>query len=173
MAHHEHHPHHEPDTAQAGEVRRARQDDIAELVRLRALLFETLGGEFFNPSPADVDWRDALAEVLAEKLAATDTVRILVVDGDDGLAACGIGTVERWFPGPHNRNGSVGHVIGVVTEPAHRRRGHSRAIMQGLLDWFRERGVSRVDLYASADGEPLYRALGFADHPDPSLYWRP
>lgn len=111
--------------------------------------------------------------MLEEKLGATDTVRILVVDGDDRLAACGIGTVERWFPGPHNRNGLVGHVIGVVTDPAYRRRGHSRAIMRGLLDWFREREVSRVDLYASADGEPLYRALGFVDHPDPSLYWRP
>jgi len=45
--------------------------------------------------------------------------------------------------------------------------------MQGLLTWFRKRNVGRVDLHASVDGEPLYRALGFADHPDPSLSWRP
>ncbi|WP_051797599.1 GNAT family N-acetyltransferase [Streptomyces sp. NRRL S-337] len=60
-----------------------------------------------------------------------------------------------------------------LTDPAYRRRGHRRAIMQGLLDRFRELEVCRVGLYASVDGEPLYRALGFVDHPDPSLYWRP
>ncbi|MER0245898.1 GNAT family N-acetyltransferase, partial [Streptomyces sp. HSW2009] len=69
--------------------------------------------------------------------------------------------------------GRVGTVLGVITDPVHRRRGHSRAIMTGLLDWFAGRDVARVDLHASAEGEPLYRALGFADHPDPALYWRP
>lgn len=154
------------------DVRQAVEDDIAELVRLRTMLFETLGGEFFNPSSAGNDWRDALARVLKEKLASDDA-QILVVDGDGCLAACGIGTIDQWFPGPHSRNGRVGHVIGVVTDPAYRRRGHSRAIMNGLLDWFRERDAARVDLYASRDGEPLYRELGFSDHPDPALCWRP
>ncbi|MFE7119822.1 GNAT family N-acetyltransferase [Streptomyces sp. NPDC057654] len=156
---------------QAG-VRRAQEDDITELVRLRALLFETLGGDFFNPASAGDDWRTALASVLKERLTADDT-RVLVVDGDDGLAACGIGTVDQWLPGPHSHNGRVGHVIGMVTDPAHQRRGHGRAIVQSLLTWFRERDVARVDLYASPDGESLYRTLGFTAHPDPALYWRP
>ncbi|WP_433257767.1 GNAT family N-acetyltransferase [Streptosporangium sp. CA-135522] len=154
------------------DVRQATEDDVAELVRLRALLFETLGGDFFAPSSADDDWRYSLASVLKEQLTA-DTVRIMVVDGDNGLAACGIGTIEQRLPGPHLRNGRIGQVIGVVTDPAYRRRGHSRTIMHGLLDWFREREVARVDLYASVEGEPLYRALGFTDHPNPSLYWHP
>ncbi|MFD7668149.1 hypothetical protein [Streptomyces sp. NPDC059788] len=72
---------------------------IAELVRLRALLFENRGGEYFNPSSPEGEWRDNL--------------------------------------------------------------------------WFREQEVARVDLSASSAGEPLYRTLGFADHPDPALYWRP
>lgn len=159
-------------TGHRTDVRQAVEDDVAELVRLRTLLFETLGGDFFNPSSAGADWRENLAAVLKEQLTA-DAVRIIVVDGDNGLAACGIGTVEQRLPGPHLRNGRIGHVIGVVTDPAYRRRGHSRAIMEGLLDWFREREVARVDLYASHAGEPLYRELGFIDHPDPSLYWRP
>ncbi|MGC5014130.1 GNAT family N-acetyltransferase [Streptosporangium sp. DT93] len=153
-------------------VRQASHDDIPELVRLRALLFGDLGGDFFNPPSADESWRDALTMVLKEKLT-DDDARILVVEGNRGLAACGIGTVERWFPGPHSPTGRIGHVIGVVTDPAHRRRGHSRAIMQDLLTWFRERRAVRVDLYASREGEPLYRELGFFDHPDPALCWRP
>ncbi|MFD8419561.1 GNAT family N-acetyltransferase [Streptomyces sp. NPDC059466] len=169
-------------TGNGPDVRQAVEYDLVELVRLRALLFENLGGHFFRPEPADEEWLDALAVVLKEQLTASD-VRILVVDGDGGddaggggdgrLAACGIATIEQRLPGPHLRNGRIGHVIGVVTDPAYRRRGHSRAIMRGLLDWFGEREVARADLYASADGEPLYRRLGFTDHPDPALYWRP
>jgi GNAT superfamily N-acetyltransferase len=153
-------------------VRRAVEDDVAELIRLRALLFESLGGDFFNPSSADDGWKDVLAAVLKDQLTA-DAVRILVVDGDGGLAACGIGTIEQWLPGPHLRNGRIGHVIGMVTDPAYRRRGHGRAILEGLLDWFRERGAARVDLHASPAAEPLYRAFDFVEHPDPSLCWRP
>ncbi|MEU6762117.1 GNAT family N-acetyltransferase [Streptomyces sp. NPDC046853] len=153
-------------------VREATRDDIAELVRLRALLFENLGGAYFDPPSGDTGWRHALAVVL-EEYVASGGMRILVVDGERGLAACAVGSVEQRLPGPHLRNGRVGLVIGVVTDPAHRRRGHSRSLMRGLLDWFREREVARVDLYASHEGEPLYRDLGFADHPDPALYWRP
>ncbi|MFF3577472.1 GNAT family N-acetyltransferase [Streptomyces mirabilis] len=159
-------------------VRQAVEYDLVELVRLRALLFEDLGGDFFSPTSADDDWLDALAVVLKEQLTS-DAVRILVVDGDGdsdgdrGLAACGIATIEQRLPGPHLRNGRIGHVIGVVTDPSYRRRGHSRSIMRGLLDWFAEREVARVDLYASTEGEPLYRELGFTHHPDPALYWRP
>ncbi|MDV9169803.1 GNAT family N-acetyltransferase [Streptomyces sp. W16] len=161
------------DNTDPSRVRQAVEYDLVELIRLRALLFEDLGGDFFNPASADGDWLDALAVVLKEQLTA-DTVRILVVDGDGGtLAACGIGTVEQRLPGPHLRNGRIGHVLGVVTDPAHRRRGHSRSIMRGLLGWFRDAGVARVDLHASAEGEPLYRDLGFTEHPDPALYWRP
>jgi GNAT superfamily N-acetyltransferase len=160
-----------PDNASA--VRQAVEYDLVELLRLRALLFEDLGGDFFNPATADGGWLDALAVVLKEQLT-DDTVRVLVVDGDDGgLAACGIGTIEQRLPGPHLTNGRIGHVIGVITDPSHRRHGHSRAIMRALQDWFRDREASRVDLHASREGEPLYRSLGFTDHPDPALYWRP
>ncbi|WP_223833112.1 GNAT family N-acetyltransferase [Streptomyces venezuelae] len=166
-----------PGTGLTG-VRRAVEADIPELVRLRSLLFATRDEEYFRTTPVEGDWRRNLASVLQQQLTA-DAARIVVVDGADGadgadgLAACGIGTVEQWFPGPHSVTGRVGHVIGVVTDPAYRRRGHSRAIMRALLDWFGTRGASRVDLYASAQGEPLYRNLGFVDHPDPALYWRP
>lgn len=159
-------------TGDPAAVRQAVEDDIAELVRLRAMLFENLGGDFFAPASGGNDWLDVLAVVLKEQLAA-DAVRILVVEGGSGLAACGIGTIEQRLPGPHLRNGRIGQVIGVVTDPAYRRLGHSRSIMKGLLDWFRESDVARVDLYASTGGEPLYRELGFTNHPDPSLYWRP
>jgi GNAT superfamily N-acetyltransferase len=156
-----------------GLVRQAVAGDVAELVRLRAMLFESLGDHHASASAvASQGWRVALAEVLASAVDAPD-MRILVVDGSAGLAACGVGTIERRLPNPRLVNGLLGQVFGVVTDPGYRRRGHSRAIMAGLLDWFRSRSVARVDLHASREGEPLYRDLGFTTHPDPAMFWYP
>jgi GNAT superfamily N-acetyltransferase len=149
------------------DVRAATEADIAELVRLRALMFADLGGAWGTP-PAGDGWRDRCAAEVARQLRG-DTMRILVVDGDTGLAASGIGVIDQRLPSPYNPDGRVGHVFGVVTDPAHRGRGHARAVMERLLAWFEDSGVRRVDLNASPDGMPLYRGLGFAEHPDPTL----
>jgi ribosomal protein S18 acetylase RimI-like enzyme len=118
---------------------------------------------------ADDGWREACAGFLAEQLT-TQTMRILVVDAEPGLAACAVGTIEQCLPGPQVADGRVGHITGVVTDPSYRGRGYGHTITLGLLDWFRDREVTRVDLHASPDAEHLYRSLGFIDQPRPSLY---
>lgn len=149
------------------QVRPATDDDIPELVRLREMLIRELSAEW-GPPPAAEGWREGCATALAALLGGDDT-RISVVDGRHGLACCGIGVVDRRLPNPYNPSGLVGHVFGVVTDPGYRRRGLARAVMEDLLAWFDGRGLSRVDLNASPDGQGLYRSLGFADHPDPTL----
>jgi GNAT superfamily N-acetyltransferase len=62
---------------------------------------------------------------------------------------------------PANPSGRYGYVFNVATDPDCRRRGYSRACMVAVLDWYRERGVRKVDLKATEAGEPLYRSLGF------------
>ncbi|AXI79249.1 GNAT family N-acetyltransferase [Peterkaempfera bronchialis] len=54
-----------------------------------------------------------------------------------------------------------GFVLNVCTDPTQRRRGHVRACTEALLGWFDAHGVTRVDLHATAEAEPLYRRLGF------------
>jgi hypothetical protein len=44
--------------------------------------------------------------------------------------------------------------------------------MRALLGWFGERGVNRVMLNASSQGEPLYTDLGFAFSGDPQMRLR-
>lgn len=148
-------------------IRSATESDIPELVRLRALLFTELSVGRGAP-PAGEEWQASCADALRE-LLIDPTVKILVTDGATGLAACGMGNIHRRLPGPYNPVGLVGYVFGVVTDQAYRRRGHSRAIMEGLLGWFTEQGIRRVDLNASRAGEPLYRSLGFTEHPEPTL----
>ncbi|MFI1332610.1 hypothetical protein ACH4U7_21215 [Streptomyces sp. NPDC020845] len=81
------------------DVRLAAEHDIAELVRLRQLLFEDLGGDFFNPSSGDDDWRDALAEALKERLTA-DAVRILVVEAIRALPPAASAPSSSGCPAP-------------------------------------------------------------------------
>ena len=55
----------------------------------------------------------------------------------------------------------MGFVYNVYTEPAHRRRGVARALLDVLHDWALARGLGAIGLHASAAGRPLYETLGY------------
>jgi GNAT superfamily N-acetyltransferase len=145
------------------EVRRAVPDDAPELIRLRGVMFGDLDGEAPAPGP----WQVVAEETLRKRLAEPDPAASLAAfvverpDVSSGLAACAIGVIEERLGGPANPSGRYGHVFNVATDPGYRRRGYSRACMAAVLDWYRERGVRKVDLKATEAGEPLYRSLGF------------
>ncbi|WP_046502789.1 GNAT family N-acetyltransferase [Streptomyces odonnellii] len=150
------------------QARRAVPADAEELVRLRKVMLDSVR----RPNP-DTGWQASTAETLRKRLADPDpTLIAFVVDAPDrpgGLAACATGTIEYRLGGPGNPTGAIGYVFNVATDPGLRRRGYSRACMEGLLGWYRERGVRKIDLHASREGEPLYASLGFVRTPDPSM----
>ena len=80
--------------------------------------------------------------------------------------------MTQWFPTTFNVDDRNGYVQWVATDPEFRRRGHSRAVMEALLDWFRAQNVALVDLPATQVAEPLYRDLGFTELETPSLRLR-
>ncbi len=151
------------------EARFATPADAAEIVRLRALMLSSMDGAAVPHGP----WEDTVAEDVIERLQDDEpTLGVVVVDQSDHagrLAACAVGTIEYRFGSPANPSGAVGYVFNVSTDPDYRRRGYSRACMEMLLAWFVEHGVTRIDLKASADGEPLYRSLGFHTTHDPAM----
>ncbi|MEJ8634828.1 GNAT family N-acetyltransferase [Streptomyces sp. NPDC006475] len=146
-------------------ARRATPEDALELVRLRKVMQDSCHG----PNP-DVSWQPAAVATLRARLADPDgDLTAFVVDRPGGLAACAVGIIEYRLGGPGNPQGVSGYVFSVATDPDMRRRGHSRACMEALLAWFEKRGVRKIDLRASSEGEPLYTSLGFARTPDPAM----
>lgn len=62
-----------------------------------------------------------------------------------------------------------GYVSNVYTAPAYRRQGVARTLMENLMARAREMGLSRLVLWASEMGRPLYLDLGFI--PSRGLEW--
>ena len=147
------------------EARRATPDDAPELVRLRVVMY---GGDAL-PGP----WQDTAERYLRTRLVdVAGPVAAFVVDrpGSPGkLASCAVGSIEYRLPGPNNPSGTTGYVFNVATDVDQRRRGYARACVAGLLSWYRQRGVTRIDLRASPDGEPVYASLGFVRTQDPAM----
>ncbi|MET9293245.1 GNAT family N-acetyltransferase [Streptomyces sp. NPDC003077] len=153
-------------------TRMAGPSDAAELVRLRRLMFAAMNG---RDEPGD--WERTAEETARRQLGEPDApLGAFVIDGDGGgadgghvphLAACAVGRVEQRLAAPGHPSGRFGFVFSVCTDPRYRGRGYARATTRALLDWFAARGVSRVDLHATADAEPLYRSLGFTEHSVP------
>ncbi len=53
------------------------------------------------------------------------------------------------------------HVAKVWVDPAHRRQGVGRLLMDAVLRWCRAHGMVRVVLNPSEVSLPLYRSVGF------------
>lgn len=149
-------------------ARRATADDVSELTRLRGVMFVAMGVDIEQ----DAGWRERCERALVEQLAG-ETFAAYVVDAPSGgLASCGAGWVHRRLPSP-GREGLAGYVGNMCTDPEHRRRGHARAVLAGLMGWFAAQGVSRVDLNATGEGRGMYEAAGFSQPSWAALSWHP
>ncbi|RGD57037.1 GNAT family N-acetyltransferase [Kitasatospora xanthocidica] len=137
-------------------VRPAGPEDADELLRLRVAVLD-------GARPAD-DWRAAFRDEMRARLGTDPDLLAFVAPADGGaLAACAIGVVHRCYRGPSHPTGRWARIHTVVTDPAHRRRGHARAVTTALVRALRLRGCGSIELRATEAGAPLYRALGF--HP--------
>ncbi|MEV7086916.1 GNAT family N-acetyltransferase [Streptomyces sp. NPDC093085] len=174
-------------------VRRATPADAAELVRLRKVMLDASHG----PDP-DTGWQPAALRTLRERLADPDgDLAAFVVDrparpsrpGDGAgardrteptapedtpppLVSCAVGTIEHRLGSPGDPSGAGGHLFNVATDPDARRQGHSRACVAALLEWYRTRGIRKIDLHATPEAEPLYISLGFTRTTAPAMRLR-
>jgi ribosomal protein S18 acetylase RimI-like enzyme len=141
----------------AFEIRPATIADIVDIVQLRRIMFEAMGYD-----PAHLDAALAASEAyLTEAIPAGTFHAWVAVTPKGQVVSTGGVIVDRHIPTPLNLSGEVGYILNVATDPAYRRRGLARRIMQEILAWLAECEIPKTVLHASDDGHPLYASLGF------------
>ena len=146
------------------QVREATLADADTLARHRAGMFTDMG------VPVDPAMIAEFRRWLNEMMPA-GTYRAWVVESTTGEVISGGGiTIIPWPPGPRSLGGRVAFVYNVYTEPAFRKQGHGRAIMEAIHTWCRAAGIWSVALNASQFGQALYEAMGYRVTDSPMMY---
>lgn len=148
-------------------IRVARPDDVADLLRLRVLMFEAMGTP---PEALEAPgWRDAARAWFSEKVT-DDRSRIIVADDDGDIVSGGVAEVLAAIPSPSTPRGRLGFISNIATLPHARGRGLARAVMTELVRWLDEdTDAERIDLAATRDGAVIYRSMGFTESAFPTM----
>lgn len=147
-------------------IRLALPADAATIAAHRVGMFR----DMHRVTPASMEpLREASRTWLGPAIARGEYVGWLAVAADGSVVA-GAGVQRRQvLPFPRaNGDGSVSVVAGrsavvvnVYTDPAHRRRGLARRLMEQVLVWA-DTELEDLVLHAAPDGLHLYESLGFA-----------
>jgi len=139
-------------------LRSATPDDIETVLHHRCAMFR------------DMRLADEAAIAAARKASEPFFLRGLkdgsyrgfLLETVDGTIVAGGGVVLlEYQPGPRDPSPRRPMVVNVYTEPAWRRRGLARRLMDAMLAWTREAGYANLFLHASDQGRGLYESLGF------------
>jgi GNAT superfamily N-acetyltransferase len=145
-------------------IRRATTNDAAVIAQHRVAMFEDMG---------EVPTAALSAELLSTSSAALTAlfregsyVGWLAIDAGERVIAGAGAHIKSQLPrishdGARVAVMPVALVLNVYTEPAWRRKGIARALMQRIKGWATTEGIDRVLLHASDAGRPLYQSLGF------------
>lgn len=139
-------------------LRRAELKDVPTMASHRVRMFEDMGILAENESAPLLE---ASALWLEEQMLQDKYVGWLVEHEGEIISSGGIHLRETSPVPGCPRIGTGGHLVNIYTEPAHRRRGLARLIVNTILQWCSENQVDHITLTASEEGRPLYEALGF------------
>lgn len=146
-------------------VRAATLADVSVLVHHRIAMFTDMG------APVDANTLDPAFRAWLAEMMPAGTYRAWLAEAADGAVAGGGGiTLLPWPPGPRYPGDRLAFVYNVYTEPAHRRRGLARLVMETIHAWCRDEGISSMALNSSRDGQPLYESMGYAESPSPMMF---
>jgi GNAT superfamily N-acetyltransferase len=139
-------------------IRAATPDDLETILYQRMAMFRAMG--FREPAVLDSIRRDSI-EYLRDALKQGSYRGWFAVTASGAVAAgCGV-LIAAWPGGPWDGQARRAWVLNVYSEPAYRRRGLARQLMQVAIDWARSEGFRILSLHASREGRPLYQSLGF------------
>ncbi len=148
-------------------IRPATVADIPHIVKHRCEMFREMAihAEFEDMAIA--------ADLWLRHAIPAHTYRGWMAVADDGAIAAGGGLIViPWPPGPMTMDPRCGFIFNVYTDPAHRKQGLARRLMDAIHEWCRAEGIERVVLNASTFGKPLYEAMGYVVTDEPMMRMR-
>ena len=146
------------------QIRAATLADIPQIVAHRERMFRDM------ELPAKYDEMARAFEVWLQQALPSQTYLGWMASTDTGDIAGGAGLIViPWPPGPISLDPRCGFVFNVYTEPAHRKQGLARRMMDAIHDYCRSEGIERMVLNASSFGRSLYESMGYVPTNEPMM----
>jgi GNAT superfamily N-acetyltransferase len=146
-----------PDLASNITIRQASATDIPEILRQRRRMYEDMHS---NDSATLASMAELSSHYLQTAIPG-GSFRAWLASDPERVVAGGAVIITPWPAHPYDLECRRATILNVYTDPAYRRRGIARQIMQTMITWCRQEGFARVTLHASEDGRHLYESLGF------------
>lgn len=148
------------------QIRKIRTEEVELLITYRMAYLTEMQGE--RSSEFQEKLRVVLNQYFREALAEDRFFAFLAEQDGEPLSFGAM--VLKKIPGDFNQSSYLeGDILNMFTVPNFRRKGISALILQQLLNEALQRGVSKVSLHTSKDGEKLYRKFGFMEPVYPVL----
>jgi GNAT superfamily N-acetyltransferase len=158
----------EPRDTSAISYREATTADVETLADLRWRMETERHPEHPATEANHAAYLEAARQNIHAEIAAGRHIAFLA-EADGEAVACAILIWWMMLPSLTDLHRKRGYVSSVYTDPAWRRNGVARALMERLIARAEAMDVRRLILNASEMGRPLYLDLGFA--PSRGLEW--
>ncbi|MHA1983425.1 MAG: GNAT family N-acetyltransferase [Candidatus Hodarchaeales archaeon] len=140
------------------QIRIATVKDIKEIIRLRRLMFESMG---FNNQEL-LNQNDKINKIYFQKAIPNEKFRGWVAETESGIIVGTIGLViDVHPPAPNNLSGRIGYIMNLAVNEEYRRKGIARALMKKVIEFLKTNNIISVELHATEMGKDLYEELGF------------
>lgn len=148
------------------QIRKIGSSEVELLTNYRMAYLAEMQGE--RSDEYQLKLKAELNQYFSEALAE-DRIFAFLAELDGEPLSFGAMVLKK-IPGDFNQSSYLeGDILNMYTVPTARRKGISALILQQLLNEALHRGVTKVALHTSKDGEKLYRKFGFKEPVYPVL----
>ncbi len=138
---------------------KASIEDIDKVVSLRLALFKELGE--VNSTQEINLVETSTREYLQKAFLNNEFISYIVERNGEPLSTSGMVLFKR-PPYLENLQGIEAYILNMYTVPEYRGNGLAKRLLEFCIEDSKKRGVKRIWLHASEDGEHLYKKMGFS-----------
>lgn len=151
---------------QKTEIRLVTETDIPLFVKHRVDYLKELQRESHEGRKTKL--RNELENYFRKELSA-NRLFALILEYDNQPVSFGA-VVVKSIPGDFSSSVySEGDILNMYTIPDARKKGFAGIILEALVTESKKRGISKLSLHTTKDGENLYRSAGFSEPAYPYL----